>query len=136
MLSGLSLDFTFLVVSLLDGSFETTFVGWDHKKSNVSLGSTRDHVLDEISVSWGIDNGVVIVVCEKFFGGTGNGDTSGTFIFGLVHEESKSKRSFSLSFSFLLQLGKGTVIKTSKFEQQVSGGGRFTGINVTNDDNT
>merc|ERR1719361_2591257 len=52
MLTGLSLDFSFLVVSLLDGSFETTFVGRNHEaqtrtpedfNAGVKVGCTRMH---------------------------------------------------------------------------------------------
>lgn len=43
-----------------DTSLELTLRRGDHKDSTISLGSTGDHVLDEISVSGGIDNGEVI----------------------------------------------------------------------------
>merc|ERR1712109_447365 len=50
VLSGLSLNLSLFVVSLLDRSLETTLIGRNHKKGDVSLGSSGDHVLNEISV--------------------------------------------------------------------------------------
>merc|ERR1719235_3026201 len=38
-------------------SLELTGWGGDHEDGNISLGGTSDHVLDEISVSWGINDG-------------------------------------------------------------------------------
>ena len=52
MFSGLSF--------LGDTSFELTLWGGDHEKGAVSLRGTGDHVLDEISMAWGIDDGEVI----------------------------------------------------------------------------
>ena len=39
VLMGLSLDFSLLVVSLLDQGFDTTLVGWNHEKSNLTKPS-------------------------------------------------------------------------------------------------
>ena len=36
-----------------------TVSGSDDEDSTISLGSSSDHVLDEISVAWGIDDGDV-----------------------------------------------------------------------------
>ena len=77
MFSGLSF--------LGDTGFELTLWGGDHEKGAVSLRGTGDHVLDEISVTWGINDGEMI-----FFGGelperNIDGDTSFSFTLELVH---------------------------------------------------
>ena len=40
-----------------DTSFELTTGGGDHEDGDISLGGTGDHVLDEVSVAWGVDDG-------------------------------------------------------------------------------
>ncbi len=42
-----------------DTSFEFTNTSGNDKDSTISLGSTSDHVLDEITVTWGVNNGDV-----------------------------------------------------------------------------
>ena len=39
--------------------FELTGWGGDHKDGNISLGGTSDHVLDEITVTGGVNDGDV-----------------------------------------------------------------------------
>jgi len=46
------------VVALLDGGGEVT-VGGDHEEGDVSLRGAGDHVLDEITVTGGVNDGVV-----------------------------------------------------------------------------
>ena len=48
MLAGLAI--------LGDTSLELTSTGSDNEDSAVGLGGTSDHVLDEITVPWGIDD--------------------------------------------------------------------------------
>ena len=58
VLSGLSI--------LGEGTFETPLVGWDDQDGNIGLGGTGDHVLDEVTVSWSIDDGEVELVGFEF----------------------------------------------------------------------
>ncbi len=71
MLSGLSL--------FGDSSFELTLWGGDHEDGAISLGSTGDHVLDEVSVAWGIDDGEMIFGGFELLKGDIDGDTSLSF---------------------------------------------------------
>merc|ERR1719215_825297 len=50
VLTSLTLDLTGLVVTTLDGGGEVT-IGGDHDHGDIGLGSSGDHILDEISVS-------------------------------------------------------------------------------------
>lgn len=73
-------------------SFELTLRRGDHKKSNISLGSTSNHVLDEISVAGGIDNGEVILGGFELPEGDINGDTSFSFSLKLIQNPSVLER--------------------------------------------
>jgi len=46
---------------LRDTSFEFTGTTSNNQNSTISLGSTSDHILDEISVTWSINNGNVVL---------------------------------------------------------------------------
>merc|ERR1719263_2388523 len=58
VLAGLALDLAGLVVATLDRRHEVP-VSRDHDERNVGLSRTGDHVLDEVAVTRGIDDGVV-----------------------------------------------------------------------------
>ena len=64
MLAGLALDLAGLVVAALDRRHEVP-VGRDHDERNVGLSRTGDHVLDEVAVSRGINDGVVPLLREE-----------------------------------------------------------------------
>jgi len=65
VLTGLSLDFSSLGVTTGNGGGKVT-VGGYHQESNIGLGSTGDHVLDKVTMSRGIDDGVVLGFSEEF----------------------------------------------------------------------
>jgi len=62
-----------------DTSFEFTLRRGDHKKSAIGLRSTSNHIFNEISVSWGINNGEVILLGFEFPKGNIDGNTSFSF---------------------------------------------------------
>ena len=64
MLAGLALDLAGLVVAALDRRHEVP-VGRDHDERNVGLSRTGDHVLDEVAVARGINDGVVPLLREE-----------------------------------------------------------------------
>ena len=66
---------------LRDTGLETTRGGIDNQHGTVSLGSTGDHVLDEITVTWGVNDCAVELGCLELPQGNVNGDT--TFTLGL-----------------------------------------------------
>ena len=123
-------------------------------KNQAYLRCSSDHVLDEITVTWGIDDGDVVSGCFEFPEGNVDGDT--TFSFGLEFVENPGvlertlthldewRRGYRLllSFerltnlgSFLLELLDGSFVDTTTFVDEMAGGCRFTGIDVTDDDN-
>mmetsp|Transcript_8290 Transcript_8290/g.10053 ORF Transcript_8290/g.10053 Transcript_8290/m.10053 type:complete len:241 (+) Transcript_8290:679-1401(+) len=68
MLARLALDLAGLVVALLDGGGEVT-IGRDHEEGDVGLSSTGDHVLDEVTVTRGVNDGVVPPLSEELLRG-------------------------------------------------------------------
>merc|ERR1719272_867152 len=133
VLAGLALDLTELVVTLLDGGGEVT-IGGDHEQSDVSLSGAGDHVLDKIPVTGGIDHGVVPLVGEELLGGAGDGHTTLTLLLLPVHVESKGERGLAEALGLSLELLHLTLGYTTEGEEQVAGGGRLSGVNVTADD--
>merc|ERR1712032_42327 len=75
VLAGLALGDTLLVVALGDGGDEVT-ISRDHDDGNIGLRGTGDHVLDEILVARGINDGVVVLGGVELLGLERNGHTT------------------------------------------------------------
>ena len=120
---------------------------------NTNLGGTSDHVLDEVTVSWGVNDGDVKLVCFELPQGNVDGNTTLTLGLELVHNPRVFERSFAhlqlqqkfinlkhmclndtYVLSFLLVLFNGTLVDTSALVDQVSGGSGFTRVDMANDD--
>jgi len=117
-----------------EGGLETTLVSWDDKNSNISLGGTGDHVLDEITVTGGIDNGEVVFLGGEFPQSNINGDTTLTLGLELVKDPRVLERGFTHGSGILFEFLDGTFVNTTTLVDQVTGGGRFAGVDVSNDD--
>ena len=65
-------------------SLEFTSSGSDDEDTAISLGSSSDHVLDEITMSRGINDGNVVLASLKLPEGDINGDTTLTLSLQLV----------------------------------------------------
>lgn len=68
-----------------DTGLELTSTGGDDENSAIGLGGTSDHVLDEITVTGGIDNGDIVLGSLELPERNVNGDT--TFTLGLQFVE-------------------------------------------------
>jgi len=117
-----------------EASFETTDIGGDHENGGISLGGTSDHVLDEISVTWGIDDGEDSLVGLELPEGDINGDTSLTLSLQLVEYPSVLERSLTGFGGLLLELGNSSLINTTALVDQVTSRGGLSGIDVTDND--
>jgi len=120
---------------LSDTSFELTNTSGDNEDGAIGLRSTGDHVLDEISVTWGIDDGDFVYASLEFPEGDIDGDTTFSFGLKLVEYPSVLERTFAHFGGFLLELFDSSLVDTTAFVDQVTGGGRFTGIDVTDNNN-
>ena len=90
--------------------------------------------LDEISVTWGINDGNVVLGCLEFPQGNIDGDTTFTFSLKFVQNPGVLEGTLSEFGSFLLELFDGTLVNTTTFVDHVTCGGRFTGIDVSDND--
>jgi len=114
-------------------SLELTNTGGDDEDGAIGLRSTGDHVLDEISVAWGVDDGDFVFGGLEFPEGDIDGDTSFSLGLQLVQNPSVFERTFTHFGGFFLEFFDGSLVDTTTFVDQVTGGGGFTGIDVTDD---
>jgi len=63
---------------LSDTGFELTSSGGNNEDSNISLRCSSDHVLDEITMAWGINDGEAVLLRFKFPESNVDGDTTFT----------------------------------------------------------
>lgn len=80
MLTGLAI--------LGDTSLELTSTGSDNQDSAIGLGGTSDHVLDEVTVTGGINDGDLILGSLELPEGNVDGDTTLTLSLELVKNPS------------------------------------------------
>ncbi|EEQ36353.1 elongation factor 1-alpha [Clavispora lusitaniae ATCC 42720] len=116
---------------LRDTGFELTDTTSDNQDSTVSLGSTSDHVLDEISVTWSVNDGNVVLWSLELPQSDIDGDTSFSLSLQLVQNPSVLERTLTQFSGFLLELFNSSLVNTTTLVNQVTGGGRLTGIDVT-----
>jgi len=114
--------------------FEATNIGGNHENGGISLGGTSDHVLDEVSVAWGIDDGEDSVGGLELPESNINGDTTLAFGLELVENPGVLEGTLAHLVGFLLELLNSTGINTTALVDQVTGRGRLAGVDVADDD--
>jgi len=117
-----------------EASFETTDIGGDHENGGISLGGTSDHVLDEISVSWSIDDGEDSLLRLELPESDVDGDTTLTLSLQFVQHPGVLERALARLLGLLLELLDGPLVNTSALVDQVTSGGGLAGVDVANDD--
>jgi len=118
-----------------DTGFKFTDTGGDDEDGAIGLRGSGNHVFDEISVTWGVDDGDFVFLGLEFPEGNIDGDTSFSFGLKLVQDPGVFERTFSHFGGFFLEFLDGSLVDTTTFVDQMTGGGRFTGIDVTDNDN-
>jgi len=116
-----------------DTSFEFSFGGGNHEDSAIGLGSSGNHIFNEISVSGGINDGDVEFFGFEFPEGDINGDTSFSFGLEFIEHPGVFERSFTHFVGFFFEFFDNSFIDTSTLVDQVSSRGRFSGIDVSDD---
>jgi hypothetical protein len=132
VLSGLTLDLTSLVVTLGNCGGEVT-ISRNHEKSDIGLRGTGDHILDEISVSRSIDDSVVPLISVELLGSARNGDTSLSLLLLSIHIEGESERRLAQTIGLSLELLELSLVDTAELEEQTTGSGGLTRVDVTAD---
>merc|ERR1719295_1871168 len=93
-----------------DTSLEFTGSGSDDEYTAISLGSSSDHVLDEITMSGGINDGDVVLASLELPEGNINGDTTLTLSLQLVQNPGVLEGALAHLLGFLLELLDGTLV--------------------------
>jgi len=117
-----------------DTSLELTSTGSNDENSAIGLGGTSDHVLDEITVTWGVDDGDIIFWSLELPESDIDGDTTLTLGLQFVKNPSVFERTLAQLGGFLLKLLDGTLVNSSALVDQVTGGGGLSGIDVADND--
>ena len=106
-----------------DTGLETSLGRVDDKYGNVGLGSSGNHVLDEITVSGGINDGERVLRRLELPEGDIDGDTTLTLGLEVIKNPGVFEGSLSEFGGFLLEFLDGTLIDTSTFVDHMSSGG-------------
>lgn len=109
-----------------DTSLETTLRRVNDQNGDVSLRCSRNHVLDEVTVSRGINDGELVLGRLELPQSDIDGDTALTLRLEVIEHPRVLKRSLSKLRGFLLVLLDRTLIDTSTLINQVSGSGRLS----------
>ncbi|KAI5621512.1 hypothetical protein C0J50_18921, partial [Silurus asotus] len=126
--------FTGLAV-LGDTSLKLTNTTSNNQHSTVSLQEegTSDHVLDEVSVSRGINDGDVVLAGLKLPEGNVNGDTTLTLGLQFVQHPSVLEGALAHLNGLLLEFLDGSLVDSSAFVDQMTGGGGLSRVDVADD---
>merc|ERR1719393_1201244 len=118
-----------------DAGLELTSSGGDDQHSAVSLGGTSDHVLDEVTMSGGIDDGHVVLGGLELPESDVNGDTTLTLGLQFVQHPGVLEGALAGLLGLLLELLDGPLVDTSALVDQMTSGGGLAGVDVSNDNN-
>merc|ERR1719309_358670 len=118
-----------------DASLELSSSGGDDEHTAVSLAGAGDHVLNEVTMAGGVDDGDVVLGSLELPESDINGDTTLTLGLQLVHDPGILEGALARLLSLLLELLDGSLVNTSTLVDQVPGGGRLARVDVANDDN-
>jgi hypothetical protein len=114
-----------------DTSLELTSAGSNDKNSTIGLGSTSDHVLDEITVTRGIDDGDIVLGSLELPESNVDGDTTFTLSLQLVEDPGVLEGALAELSSFLLELLDGSLIDTTAFVDEMAGRGGLARVDVS-----
>jgi len=132
---GVGEESVFTGLSVLgDTGFEFSLSGGDDEDGAIGLRGTSDHVLNEITMSGGINDGEVVLGGLELPEGNIDGDTTFTLSLELIEHPSVLEGTLAHFLCLLLELLDGSLVNTTAFVDQVSSGGRLSGVDVTNND--
>jgi len=117
-----------------DTSLELTSASGNDEDSAVSLGGTSNHVLDEVTVTRGVNDGDHELRGLELPERDIDGDTTLTLGLELVEHPRILEGALAELSSFLLELFDGTLIDTTTLVDQVPGGGRLARVDMADND--
>merc|ERR1712132_17365 len=118
-----------------DTGLELTGGRGHDEHGKISLRGTGDHVLDEVTVPRGIDDGEVVLGGLELPEGDVNGDTTLTLGLELVEHPCVLEGTLTHLGSLLLELLDDTLVNATALVDQVTGGGRLTRVDVADHHN-
>jgi hypothetical protein len=72
-------------------------------------------------LTWGIDDGVVVLLREELLGGAGDGHTTGALLLLGVHVEREGERGLAQTGGLLLELLQLTLRDAAQLEDEATG---------------
>jgi hypothetical protein len=133
---GLGKKSVFTGLSVLgDSGLELSGTTSDNQHGTIGLRGSCDHVLDEITMSRGVDDGDVVLGGLELPESNVNGDTTLTLGLQFVQHPGVLEGSLAHLLSFLLELLDGTLVNSTAFVDEMPSGGRLAGVDVSDDDN-
>ena len=99
------------------------------------LRGTSDHVLDEVTMSRGVNDGNIVLGSLKLPESDVDGDTTLTLSLQLVQHPGVLERTLAGLLGLLLELLDGPLVNATALVDQMTSGGRLAGVDVTDDDN-
>merc|ERR1711963_1031315 len=106
-----------------DASLELSSSGGDDEHTAVSLAGASDHVLDEVTVARGVDDGHVVLGSLEFPESNVDGDTTLALGLQLVHHPGVLEGALARLLGLLLELLDGPLVNSTALVDQVTGGG-------------
>ena len=97
------------------------------------LGGSGDHVLDEVTMAGGVDDGDIVLGSLELPQSDVNGDASLTLGLQLVQDPGVLKGSLAGLGGLLLELLNGSLVNASALVDEMSGCGGFAGVDMAND---
>ena len=99
------------------------------------LRSSSDHVLDEVTMSGGVNDSDIVLGSLELPQSDVNGDASLTLGLQLVQDPGVLKGSLAGLGGLLLELLNGPLVDTSTLVDQMTSGGGLARVDVADDDN-
>ncbi len=119
---------------LLGLGLRSVDAGHDHY-GGVSLGRTGDHVLDEVPVTGGVNDGEVVLVSHELLVGNVDGDTALPFLLQVVHDPRELEGCLTLLFGEFLVFFDDELVYRAGLEQHPTDCGGLSVIDMTDEHN-
>merc|ERR1719167_379372 len=115
--------------------FKLTSARSNDQDTTIGLGGAGDHVLDEVTMVGGVDDGDIVLGGLELPEGDIDGDTTLALGLQLVKHPGVLERALTRLSGLLLELLDGPLVDATALVDQVAGRGRLARVDVTNDDN-
>ena len=105
------------------------------QNGDIGLRRAGNHVLDEVTMAGGINDGVVELGGLELPQRDVNGDATLTLSLQAIQHPGVLERALAHLLSLLLELLDGSLVNATALVDEMTGGGRLAGVYVANDHN-